>query len=760
MANQDSFQHIGTSPIRPDAKDKVTGKTKFLTDIIDKDFLHASPVYSSIPFGKIISINTEMAEAVGGYIDFISAKDIPGENQIGVIFQDQPLFAEDIVRYVGDTIGLVVAKTPEASQYAASLIEISYDSYSPYFSINDSKKATHNFIHESNLSCQHLVRKGDINAGFKIADHIIESTFKTPFQEHYYLEPQGCIVYPDLGKGLTVIGTLQCPFYIQKAVARVLGVELEKVIVEQVPTGGGFGGKEDVPSELASRVAVAVHKLKKPIKMVYSRKDDIQLTSKRHPFQMKYKVGVKKDGTLVAADILLEENSGAYATLSTVVSYRSCAQAMGPYVIPHIKVDSNSYYTNLPPTGAFRGFGSPQAAFGHERMMDVIADRLNMDPVELRLKNILKPNTSTMTNQKLPYSVGAKETITQSVNASNWYSNKKQNNDRFLYGKGISTIHYGNCLGAAGWHMDGSAARIQIHKNGQITVAYGLVEMGQGAITVVKQMTAEALGVSQNRITVLPTSTQRVPDSGPAVASRNVVMTGNAILDAANKLNPILYELAAELLDCNNNEIAIKNDLVSNLTNDKQITFEELTEYLYVTNHKNDVLGWWHVRELEYDPDNGIGEAYFTYSYATHIAKVMIDKLTGCVYVNDIYAAHDIGKAINPKGLEGQIEGGTTQGIGWALTENMQTEEGNVLTTNLSTYLLPTANDVPNDVHSIIVEDAEPEGPWGAKGIGEPAIIPTGAAIANAVSDALGVQINELPITPELVLKYISNQSE
>lgn len=753
MSEQNYYHYIGTSHLRSDAKEKTTGETKFLTDIPDKGMLHAAPVYSSIPFGETISIDVSVAESVQGYVDFISAKDIPGENQIGVIFQDQPLFADKIVRYVGDSIGLVVAETSEAAYYAARLIKIKYEEHTPLLSIDESRDAENNFIHETNLACKHRVRKGNIEIGFNTADKIVEASFKTPFQEHYYLEPQGCIVTPGNNSNVEIVGTLQCPFYIQKSVAKVLGVKLKNVSVEQAPTGGGFGGKEDIPSELAARVAVAAVKLGRTIKMVYRRKEDVQLTSKRHPFQMHYKVGVKNDGTLVAADILLEENAGAYATLSSVVSYRASAQAMGPYIIPNIHVDSNSYYTNLPPTGAFRGFGSPQAAFGHERMMDVIAAELNMDPVEIRLKNILKPGDATMTDQSLPISVGAEETIRKAVKSSNW-NHKNIEDGRYLHGMGISTIHYGNCLGAAGWHMDGSAARIQIQRDGKITVAFGLVEMGQGALTVVKQMTAEALGISPERITVLPTSTEYVPDSGPAVASRNVVMTGNAIRDAAKKLLPILKDAVAELMECKPNDVELTNDRVFCRANNSELTFEELTNYLYITNRKTEELGWWHVRELEYNKDTGIGEAYFTYSYATHIAKVRVDKLTGLVHTDKIWAAHDIGKAINPAGLEGQIEGGTAQGVGWVTTENFITDRGIVQTENLSTYLLPTATDVP-DVESIIVEDPEPEGPWGAKGIGEPAVIPTGAAIANAVSNALGVQMNEIPLTPEKVLNII-----
>ncbi len=746
---------IGHSLPRPDAAGKTTGKTRFLTDISVKNMVYGAPVYSSIPFGEFNNIDLSKAEKVNGFITLVLAQDIPGENQVGVIIHDQPLFADKTVRYVGESIGLIVAKTPEAALKAAKLVQVDYDEKNPCLSIHESRDATGNFIHETNVACHHRIQKGNIDSGFAEADQIIEARFKTPYQEHYYLEPQACIVIPQKDGKIKILGSLQCPFYIQKSVAKVFGLPLGKVLVEQAPTGGAFGGKEDIPSEICARAAVAAMKIGSPVKVVYNRRDDVQLTSKRHPFQMHYKVGVKNDGTLVSAKILLEENAGAYATLSTVVSYRSAAHAMGPYVIPNINVDSNSYYTNLPPTGAFRGFGSPQAAFGHERMMDIIAGKLKMDPMELRLKNIVKPGLQTQTAQTLNESVGAEETIEKAADLAQWNSFYPDQSGRYKHGLGMSTIHYGNCLGAAGWHMDGSGVNIKILSSGEVHVAYGLIEMGQGSEMVVTQMTAEALGISPNRIKVLPTDSAQVPDSGPAVASRNVVMTGNAIRDAAKKLLPILKKSASELMDCDESNIIIRNDKVTDVISNTEIMFHELCDFMEKSNIDMEFTGWWHTPKLKYDAETGIGEAYFSYSFATHIAKVRVDTLTGQVFVDKIFAAHDVGKAINPAGIEGQVEGGAVQGIGWAITEDFKMNRGVVTTPNLSTYLLPTALDSA-EVSTIIVEKPEPEGPWGAKGIGEPSIIPTAGAIANAVSSALAIQMNEIPLTSERVLKSLS----
>ena len=748
---------LGKSINRPDAPGKTTGETRFLTDIAVDNMAHGAPVYSSIPFGEYTSIDLSEAKKVDGYIDFVSAKDIPAENQIGVIVPDQPLFADKTVRFIGDSIGLVVAETHEAAIEAAKAVSISYAEKTPYYTIDESRDAEDNFIDESNLACHHKVRKGDIQKGFVESDQIIEARFKTPYQEHYYLEPQACIASPNGSDKMKILGSLQCPFYIQKAIARVFDWPYENILVEQAPTGGAFGGKEDIPSEVCARAAVAAMKINRPVKVVYTRHDDAQLTSKRHPFQMYYKVGVKNDGTLVSAEILLEENAGAYATLSTVVSYRSCAQAMGPYVIPNIHVDSNSYLTNLPTTGAFRGFGSPQAAFGHERMMDVIADELGIGPMALRLKNVIKPGDQTQTAQVLNESVGAEETIQEAAKLAKWDTFNPTKDGRYKYGLGMSSIHYGNCLGAAGWHMDGSGVNIKLFPDGNVHVAYGLVEMGQGSETAVRQMTAEAMGISMDRITVLPTNSAQVPDSGPAVASRNVVMTGNAIRNATKKFLPVLKNSAAKWMSCSIDDISISNDIINDRSSGTEIQFHELCDYMGKTQTDMEFTGWWHTPELDYDATTGIGEAYFSYSFATQIAKVKVDTLTGLVDVENIYAAYDVGKAINPSGIEGQVEGGSAQGIGWATTEDFKIKDGKVQTPNLTTYLLPTALDSA-DVETTIVEKPEPEGPWGAKGIGEPSIIPTAGAVANAVSNAIGIQMNEIPLTPERVLNALNGK--
>ncbi len=755
MAAGDTY--INKSLPRVDGESKTLGQTKYITDIEIEGMAHAYPVCASVPFGKVKSVNYSKLSEDPDFITLVSASDIPGQNQVGVIIQDQPLFADETVRFVGDVIALVVAETHRSAVRLAKLVEVEYEKQEPLFSISSSQNSSSNFIHETNIACSHRVQKGDIDKGFAEADYIMEEQFSTPFQEHYYLEPQGCIAISESDGSFTIRGSLQCIYYVQKAVARVMGVEASLVRVIQSPTGGAFGGKEDIPSEICARAVLAAKICNRPIKVIYEREDDFQLTSKRHPFEMKYKIGVMNNGKILAAKVELNENAGAYATLSSVVSYRSSIQALGPYVIPNVEVESTSWYTNLPPTGAFRGFGSPQATFGHERMMSIVADKLAIDPIDFRLTNIIEPGDETITGHTLNHSVGIKETILEAQYKSNWTAEKQnKESERYLTGVGVASSIYGNCLGAAGWHLDGAGVNIQINRDGSIGVAYGLIEMGQGADTVITQMVAEALSVSPARVHIRPTDTASIPDSGPSVASRNVVMTGNAIQDAASKINPVVLDAAAKMMNCASSDILIEEDLIKNLVTGETVVFDKLTEFMHMNKYQVVAHGWWHVPELSFDHASGIGEAYFTYSYATHIAKVKIDKLTGLVQVEKIWAAHDVGKAMNPAGIEGQIEGGTLQGLGWALTENFQLDNGHVTSTNLSTYLVPTAMDIP-DVETLIVESPDPEGPWGAKGVGEPAIIPTAAAIANAVSNATGRHFNKLPIIPESVLRELSN---
>ncbi len=728
---------VGSRLVREDAEAKLKGRIRFLPDLHPEGMLHARQLGSPLPHAKILRLDLSTARTLPGVVAVIGPVDIPGANRIGVILDDQPLLAEGKVRYVGEPMAVVAAETPEAAEAALAAIVYELEELPALLDLDDVAAQPEEPIHEDGpIAVHQKVRKGLTERGFADAEAVVEEELSTGLQEHYYLEPQGCIAAPDESGGLVIHGSLQCPFYVQRDVARVTGLPQSRVRVIQTPTGGAFGGKEDIPSEFCARASVLALATGRPVRLLLSRDEDFLATSKRHPFRIRGRLGATRDGRFTAMEIYQDAEAGAYATLSPPVIYRACMQGAGPYDIPNVKIETRAWYTNQVPNGAFRGFGSPQACFGHERLVDLMAAELGMDPVELRRINLLREGGETSTGHRLDTSVGAVETLERSSEAAavgTAEEESKLEEGRWLFGTGHASMIYGNCLGKAGWHMDGAGAYLQIHADGSASCATGLTEFGQGARTVVQQMAAEALGLPPESVTLMPVDTALVPDSGPTVASRNVVMSGNAILDAARKLNERLAPLRQEL---------------------GEVSFADLAAEAFRRNLNLAAEGWWHVPDLDFDMKKGRGEAYFAYSFATQSARVAVDRLTGNIRVLRVWAAHDVGRAVNPAGVEAQVEGGVAQGIGWAITEKFAREGGRILARNLSTYHLPTSIEVP-EIETIIVEEPHPDGPFGAKSLGEPVIIPTAAAIAAAVSEAVGAQVTEIPIRPEHVLELL-----
>jgi CO/xanthine dehydrogenase Mo-binding subunit len=708
----------------------------------------------------------------------LAAADIPGENRVGVILDDQPLLAHDKVRYRGETLALIAADSEEQAAAAARLVKAELAPLPAVFTIEDVDLRTEHPIHaDGPIAVHQRVRKGDTARGFAEAAAIVQGSFRTGAQEHYYFEPQGCVAAPDGRGGLVIHGSLQCPFYVQKAVARTAGLPLARVRVIQTPTGGAFGGKEDLPSEMAAKAALLALATGRPVRLLLERREDIAITSKRHPFIIHGRLGATAEGRFTAIEIFQDADAGAYATLSPPVLFRSAMQGAGPYAIPNVHIEARGWYTNNVPSGAFRGFGGPQACFAHESLVDMMAAELGMDPVQLRRLNMLREGGTTATGHRLEASVGALDTLEcvaaavaasdattaaavseQAIAAPGESTTAAPGDDpaRWIAATGYACMIYGNCLGKAGWYMDGAGAHLQVHADGSVSLAVGLTEMGQGAETALTQFAAEALGVTPASVTLLPVDTAMVPDSGPTVASRNVVMSGNAILDAAGKLRARLAGLAGELLGCAPETVDFANGRVRGAQGGArgELTFAELAAEAWRRNLDLAATGWWHVPALDFDAQKGAGEAYFAYSFATHAARVAVDRLTGQVRLLKVWAAHDVGRAVNPAGIEAQVEGGVAQGMGWALTERFASAEGAILSDSLSRYSLPSSLETPA-VETIIVEAPHPQGPLGAKSLGEPAIIPTAAAIANAVSRALGRRVDALPIDPEIVLQLL-----
>jgi CO/xanthine dehydrogenase Mo-binding subunit len=568
----------------------------------------------------------------------------------------------------------------------------------------------------------------------------------------------GAIAVPDGRGAITVHGSMQCPFYVQKAVATALGLPLAAVRVVQTVTGGGFGGKEDSPSEICACAAVAAWKVGRPVKLVYSRGEDFVRSSKRHPMTVTYRLGATRDGAFTAARVRIVADAGAYSTLTPVVLFRSTAHATGPYDIPNVETDACAVYTNNQTTGAFRGFGQPQTIFANESVVDEVAGALGIDPIEIRLRNALDVGRRTATDQLLTESVGLRETLVRARDASGWASKRAgaRGEDRFRRGVGAASVYYGVSLGAKGLALDGSGAHLNVYRDGSVRIGVGGTEMGQGLLTVLAQIAADALGVDVASVRVEPADTSVVPDSGPSVASRTTLMTGNAVLDAAAKLREAMGAVAAEMLGADRDAVEFAGGRVA--SGQRSVSFRELAEACWARNVNTAASGWYAAPLSTFD-ENGQGDAYAVYSYATHVAEVEVDTRTGAVSLLRVTAAHDVGKVLNPTTLEGQVEGGVLQGAGMALYERVRSEAGRIVTPDLATYIIPTAADRP-EVECHFVEHPYSRGPFGAKGIGETPAMPGAAAVANAVAHAVGVRFEELPITAEMVKRALAERKD
>ncbi len=705
------------------------------------------------PHAVIRSISLERAVTLAGVECVAAGADVPGENQVGLLTPDQPLFACDRVRYEGDCIAIVGAVDPDIARLGASLVEFDCEDLTPLPDLDSVMAPGAPAIHEGgNVAVDRTLSKGDIEAGERASDVVIEDVLFSPTQEHAYLETQGALAVPGGDGSIEILVTGQCPFYVREAVARCLGLTLSRVRVVQLPVGGGFGGKEDVPSEIAARAAVLAVKSGRPVRLVLSREDDIICSSKRHPMRMHYRLGCTSSGRMVFMDVDIAAGVGAYTTLSPIVLYRATVHAPGPYEIPNVRVRTRGYYTNSPPSGAMRGFGEPQVCYGCESVMDEAALALGLDPVEFRLKNALRVGSETATGQKLEESVGLEDTLRA---AAAFVSRpegaaKADRPDGRLTGVGVASMFYGVSLGAIGRAIDRGGAKVEILRDGSVSVFIGCTEMGQGALTVVGQIAAEALGISPERVVVHPVDTHVVPDSGPTVASRTTIISGNAVVDASRKILGRMTEVASAMLG-GKPAFVPSEGLFRREATGGEVAFEAVAAECFTRRVDLSDMGWYAVPECFVDPETGQGKAYHVYSFATQVAVVEVDPGTGQVDVLRFHAAHDSGRIVNRTLAAAQVEGGIAQGIGLAITENFAEAGGRVTSREFSTYLLPTSLDVCDGIEIEFIECLSSDGPFGVKGLGEPATIPAAAAIANAVSNALGKRVRRLPVSREWV---------
>lgn len=774
------FSVVGKHVVREDGLDKVTGRAKFADDYKFPGMLHSVMLRIPSAHAKINSIDFSAIENDESLVAIITADDVPGAKKVGMIKSDQPIFCNEKVVTPGDVLAMLVGESEAKLHELVKKVKVDF---TPLLLLTDPKKSLEPdsiLIHPeegSNLIIHHPLRKGNIEKGFAESDFVLEQTYSTQLIEHSYLEPEAVVAIPlESALGVKVIGSIQNPFTTRRFVAQVLDSPLSKVRIQQAHLGGSFGGKDDIMCILSARAAVAAMKVGRPVKIRYTREESILESYKRHPYILNYKVGYNKSGKIKAMKIDILADGGAYASMSPFVTWRTVVQATGPYEIENVHTDVRAVYTNNPYTGAMRGFGSPQPIFAQESLMDEIAVRLNMTPVEIRKVNGYKSSSVTATGQKLQNHEVNLLTVLETAEANadfkkKWLTNKKDKSQLVEYdssspiiketqfippedsikkGIGLAVSFRGCSLGAEG--TDAASAYISIQNDGSVYLDCGLAENGQGLRTTYSIIAAEVFGISTDKIVYLELDTGTTPDGGPTVASRATLMGGGAVKNAAE----ILRKRLEELIRCewklnDDEEIIFHGNQIITSHHKSLITFDELCKLAYQRGISLATIGWYKSPTVGWDEHVGQGDAYFTYVYGCQVAEVSVNIATGEIYVDKITAVHDPGKVINKLGALGQVYGGVTQGAGYGIFEEITTDKGFIRELNFDQYTLPTSVDI-GEINSIFVEGKDIYGPWGAKSLGEPTLELTAAAISNAVYNAVGKRFFKLPLNLEEVL--------
>ena len=696
---------VGTNVKRKDGIGKATGRTKYADDLTFPDMIYGTTVRSTVPAGTIRSIRHEL----GPGFTVADYRDIPGRNIVALIVDDQPCLVERRVRHVAEPILLIAHESRDALLEAQVAIE--YEQEAPIFDPTTSPQVLKEL----------LIEKGNLEKGFANADVIVDGTYRTGHQEHIYIEVNGVIAVPEKN-GVAVYGSIQCPFYVDKALRVLLGPG-RHVRVIQTETGGGFGGKEEYPSMLACHAALLALKSGRPVKMIYDRVEDMLATTKRHPSIVRHRTGLKKDGRITAMDVDVVIDGGAYVTLSPVVLSRGSIHAAGPYRCANTRIHGRAMFTNTPPNGAFRGFGAPQTQFAMEVHMERIAEQLGIDPVKLRERNALKEGDLTATGQKLRADCSAHQVLKEAVRRSG-YKRKARKYKGSNKGIGIALFYHGSGFTGSGELRLGSRASVETTERG-VRLLVSSTEIGQGTRTMHAQIVADAMGLPYDLVEVAPIDTSIVPDSGPTVASRTTMVVGKILERAA-------IELKEKLAGAH--------------------PVEHFKRHGATRCEKTHELPAW----LKWDEERYRGDAYATFAWACNVAEVELDPDTFEVKPIRLTAVADIGKAIHPALATGQVEGGTGQGVGFALIEQVVMKNGAMANAQLTNYTIPTTLDTPA-MDVVLIENPFPEGPFGAKGLGELPIDGPAPAIVNAIR-SLGIDAREVPATPELLLAARSSR--
>ncbi|MFZ5923254.1 MAG: xanthine dehydrogenase family protein molybdopterin-binding subunit [Chloroflexota bacterium] len=741
---------VGKPLPRIDAFGKVTGETLYPGDLSMPGMLHMKILFARRPHARVVSIDTSRAEALMGVFGVFTAKDVP-VNEYGLQWNDQPVLCgptltpnpspasgegnngRDIVRFVGDQVAVVVAETEALAAQARDLIQVVYEDLplvtDPEAAMQPGATLVHPEIGGTNICVHDKIRKGDVEAGFAAAEVIVEGEYRVPVQEHAYLQPEAGLAHVDDEGRVVVLAAGQWTHTDQKQIAHALGLHIDQVRVVYPAIGGAFGGREDMSVQIV--LALAAWKLKRPVKIIWSRQESMFGHGKRHPMVIRAKWGATRDGKLVAAENTFIADAGAYMYTTNKVLGNSTITQTGPYYIPHVKADVYGVYTNNLPGAAFRGFGAPQAAFMAESQMNKLAEALELDPVEFRMRNLISEDLALDVGTPPPGPVSIGQVIAAAAKKARDQFSVTSFRSPVTNPQSPMTNYQSPVVRAWGFaagfknigfsfgYKENCWSRVEIHGDGEIEdvlVYSASAEVGQGNHTILAQMAAEVAGVTLDKVHMVTMDTLNMGNSGSASASRLTFMSGNAVKGAA--------ERAFEKWQSEERPA--------------------IAEYTYLAPETTPM-----------DKETGYSMPNFAYAYAAQAVEVEVDTETGQVRLIRVISADDVGKAINPTQVEGQIEGGVVQAQGYAMLENFITRDGYVLTDMLSTYLIPTIWDIPESVDSVVVEVPDERGPWGAKGVGELPYLPLAPAIAHAIRNATGVWIGEIPFTPERVLRAL-----
>jgi len=769
-----SGQLVGVSVPDKEAEEKVQGSLTFAGDMYPEGMLHGKPLWTEYPHADILSMDISKAQAMPGVVRIITAADVPGRKGFGMMIPDQPVLCDTRVRFMGDALAVVFAESLDQAEAATAAIDVQYRPLEIVDSPKRGLEPDAPKLHEKGNVCRHMERiVGNPEQGFREADVIVESEFSTPFVDHAYLEPETGIAMPLPEGRVAVYCPTQMPFENRAQLAASLNVPEDRIRVISTPLGGGFGGKIDITTQLW--VALGATLTGRPCKITLTRPESLRVSTKRHAFQTHYRVGAKKDGTLTVVEATLVSDAGPYSSVSPIVLDQACIFSCGPYVVPNARIEGTAVFTNNANGGAFRGLGINQAAFSLESCLDMLAEKLGIDRFDLRIKNAVQIGDAIVSGEILKASVPMKQVLREAkaalANLPPVKSDKKI---------GIGVAAGFKNVGVGKGTIDNAGAYIELTKEGNILLRVSTVDMGQGNRTTMAQIAAEVIGVDYDRIKVITGDTDLVHKATGGSGERQTFCGGNAVLGAAHQFREQMLTYVAKQYDAAPTQLVVRDNRV--LDGDRTlVSMGELgrftagegeaikAEYYYVaprtypfseqdlTNKSVGLERYELVDQSKVSPEEY--RNYPSYAYTAQVAVVEVDETTGQVKVLKIIAVHDVGRALNPSKIEGQLEGSCLMGLGYALSEQYRVKDGKHLTKNLGLCRIPSIKDVPDTIESVIIEDPEPNGPLGAKGISEVATVPITPAIINAIYNAVGVRIKDLPATKERVLEALKKRA-